>query len=185
MTPQAKAVADATRVRLAWQRAVQEILGPEISPSPPEAPSPPWEGLLPMLCARYGETAGLGLGLRVGRAFARQMIPQMAEETALQKADFRFLPWPRKMIAGLEHLAQDVSTWFGLQIRFEIERDAVLWVPCRCPFAPPHTAHAYRCTPWEGFLQEMLYWLSGGRIFVIQPAEGRPSAFYIPQHPLH
>jgi hypothetical protein len=169
----------------AWKAAVHEILGLE-SPFPSsENPSRPWENLLPALCARYGEAAGLGLGLRIGRAFARQMLPHLAEEPAFQAVDFRFLPWPRKMVTGLQHLAVLVSEWFGFPVQTEMTSQAVLWLPQGCPFGQHCLAHPCRCTPWEGFLQEVLYWMSGGRLFAVQTAAERPAALRIPQRPLH
>ncbi len=185
MRPQAEAVAASEAVRQAWQTAVYEILGPENTLPEPENPTRPWEDLLPTLCARYGEAAGLGLGLRIGRAFARQMIPHIAEETAFQAVEFRFLPWPRKMATGLRRLAALASAWFEMPVEVEAAPEAVLWMPQCCPFAPSAAEGAYRCTPWEGFLQEMLYWLSGGRLFAVRVAADRPTAFHIPQRPLH
>ncbi len=185
MRPQAEAVATDEAVRRAWQTAVHEILGPETTLPEPESPLRPWENLLPALCDRYGEAAGLGLGLRIGRAFARQMIPHIAEETPFQAVAFRFLPWPRKMAVGLHHLAGLASDWFGLAVEVESAPRALVWLPQRCPFAPLHAEAAYRCTPWEGFLQEMLYWLSGGRLFTVQTTGDHPAAFHIPRRPLH
>ncbi len=185
MRPPPEAVVTDEAIRWAWQRAVHEILGPESTLPEPESPLRPWENLLPALCGRYGEAAGLGLGLRIGRAFARQMIPHIAEEMPFQAVAFRFLPWPRKMTVGLQHLAGLASDWFGLAVTVEAAPRAVRWLPQRCPFAPPRAEAAYRCTPWEGFLQEMLYWLSGGRLFTVQATEDRPPAFHIPRRPLH
>ncbi len=180
----AAAVVD-VHVARAWQEAVREILGPADFLPQAETPLRPWETLLPALCAHYGEAAGLGIGLRIGRAFARQMIPHLAEESIFQAAAFRFLPWPRKMATGLHHLAALTSAWFGLAVQIETLPRAMLWHSQRCPFAPAHPAQAFRCTPWEGYLQEMLYWLSGGRWFAVRPADDFPAALYIPQHPLH
>ena len=187
MMPQAEAfVADQTLLlQQAWTTAVQEILGPESDLPPSPNPARPWENLLPALCSRYGEAAGLGLGLRVGRAFARQMLPHIAEQQAFQRAEFRFLPWPRKMKAGIHHLAALASEWFGLVVNVETgPKESLLWLPQRCPFTAPNAAPC-RCTPWEGFLQEVLYWLSGGRLFALHAAEDHPTALYIPRHPLH
>ncbi len=172
----------------AWRHAVVEILGAEGKTwlHTAEAATP-WEGLLDWLCRHYGRNAGLGAGLRVGRAFARQALPLSAEEAGFRDVDFRFLPWPRKMPAGLARLGVLASRWFASPVEVLPHPAGALWQASTCPFAaadfPPQN-----CTPWVGFLQEALYWLSGGHLFAIQPQPDAPPpgvSLFIPLRPLH
>ncbi len=166
---------------VAWQTAVLEIIGPAEGAALLGALPAPWEGVLEALRGRYGETGGAGVGLRLGRAFARHALPPVAEEAGFRDADFRFLPWPRKMPAGLTRLAALASRWFGTEIAVAPAPQALLWRAGACPFG----REAAVCTPWMGFLQEALYWLSGGHWFAVSPEAGQRCVFRIPRQPLH
>lgn len=171
----------------AWRRAVVEILGTEGETWLQAAnAAAPWEGLLDWLCGRYGRNAGLGAGLRVGRAFARHALPLSATEAGFREAEFRFLPWHRKMPAGLARLAALASRWFAAPVEVQPRPTGALWQASACPFAAAGFPQQ-ECTPWVGFLQEALYWLSGGHLFAVQPQpDASPGvSLFVPLRPLH
>ena len=163
----------------AWQSAVWEILGPTEGTPLLGAWPAPWQGTLERLQQRYGQTAGAGLALRMGRAFARHALPFLIPEAGFHHADFRFLPWQRKLPEGLTRLSALASRWFSAEITVQPTSQAVLWRAASCPFG------AGLCTPWVGFLQEALYWLSGGHWFAISPAPDNAQVFRVPWQPLY
>ncbi len=168
----------------AWLEALREIIGPQAAHMrlPEHAP---WQGALPALCERYGLRSGLGIGVRVGRAFARQMFPLWAREEGLQAPEVRLLPWPRRMTAGVPRVAAWAARAFHTDVQTRPVEGGLLWVAA-CPFghvnAPPGLA---ACSPWVGLLEETLYWLSGGRWFAVRTAPHQEQALFLPYQPLH
>ena len=166
---------------MAWQSAVAEIVGPTEMADFLGAQPAPWQGTLDRLLQHYGRQAGLGVGWRIGRAFARQALPLVAEEAGFLSPDFRFLPWPRKMPEGLARLGALASRWFAVAVEIEVMPDKVLWRAALCPFGSAQSV----CTPWMGFLQEALYGLSGGHKFAVRPAAAPRCVFQVPRRPLY
>ena len=163
----------------AWQTAVWEIVGPANGAPLLGALPAPWQGVLDRLRQRYGPTAGAGLALRMGRAFARHALPPLVTETGLHDTDLRFLPWQRKMPEGLTLLSALTSQWFATEIAVQSTPQGVLWQAEQCPFGTG------LCTPWIGFLQEALYWLSGGHWFAISSEADHACVFRVPWKPLY
>ncbi len=166
-------------VQTAWQAAIEEILGPEQDVLGERLPS--WQGAVAALCGYYGERAGKGLSVRIGRAFARRLVPLFAEQAGFQSAAFRFLPWPRKVVRGLERLGAFARQWFVVPVTVDVQETEIVWRFAACPFG---ATWAGSCALWQGFLQEILYWLSGGRWFAVH-LDGKKPLLRVPRRPLH
>ncbi len=169
---------------VAWTDAVQEILGADIAQAFLTAPPAPWRNVLPALCTRYGLRGGLGIGVRLGRAFARHMFPVLAVDEGLQAPDVRLLPWPRRMAVGVTRLADWAVREFQIAVQVRPQDEGFLWL-APCPFGEVTAPEGIvACSPWVGLLEETLYWLSGGRWFAIAPYTHK-DALFLPRHPLH
>ena len=179
-TPHSRIAAE-TIAPVAWQSAVMEIVGPAESTHILGAQPAPWQGALERLQQRYGVKPGLGVGWRIGRAFARYALVLAAEEAGFRAPDFRFLPWPRKMPEGMQRLARLTSQWFGVEVRVTAAPDAVYWHAGHCPFGRVE----HPCTPWMGFLQEALYGLSGGHWFAVQSEPDARCVLRVPRRPVY
>jgi len=53
-------------------------------------------------------------------------------------------------------------------VRLEMQPGALLWHNERCPICWQRTTSGPCCHLTVGILQEMLYWLSGGKSFVVE-----------------
>lgn len=176
------------------QRAAREILGdadlsalldsrsfPQKMPSGPTQPadSPaaakPVPGigvdrLLSALETTYGPQAGQGLALRIGRACFRYGVREYGDQMGLNRPEFRMLPLPARLKAGLQALALWVGMVSTRAATLSEQDGMLLWsvelgsLGGQRPISRPV---GYLML---GLLQETLYWLSGGRSFHAEEA---------------
>ena len=122
--------------------------------------------LLQALETLYG-ASGLGLAQRAGCACFRRGLDEFGAQTALASLDFRLLPLGRKLRATVEVLAGLLNQHGDQQVRLEEEDGRLIWQDSRCPLCWGRRAAAPCDHLTVGFLQESLYWASGGRHFAV------------------
>lgn len=120
----------------------------------------------------YGPLSGRGLAVRIGRAGFRRAVRRWGGESGINRLEFRLLPTPRRMRAGLDTAAGWLRAEAGLAVQVDENETAWFWNVSGC------------CTPdlIVGMLQELTTWAGAGRTYrvVHQPPDG----FNIPKKAL-
>jgi len=158
------------QLQSAWQKAVAEITGEAIQ-APLPTPSP-LSQMLNRFSTRYGFISAQGVLVRLGRAFARQLLPTLgATLPQFQSATFRLMPRRRKTLQALQALSEILSPL--AEIHVKINAQTVEWL---LP-APPSEAKEGGTSPfWAGFVQEAIYWASGGRLLPVRLSQSAVGA---------
>ena len=118
-------------------------------------------------CA-YGPRAGRGLSLRVGRACVKYGLREFGSELGFTDLSFRLLPLPTRLKVGSEALAKMFNQLSDQRIHFELEKKYIYWHIEQCPLCWEGQAEGPYCALAIGFLQEALYWVSGGKYFLVE-----------------
>jgi predicted hydrocarbon binding protein len=117
---------------------------------------------------QYGQHAGRGLALRAGRAWFKIMLREYGLDLGLANSEFRLLPLRNKLPVGASIFADAVNQLHSSQIQFEESRDSFLWHVNDCPVCQGRQSDTPTCHLWVGILQEGLYWLSGGKDYLVE-----------------
>lgn len=141
------------------------------------------------LCNVFGQAAGEGLSLRVGRAALTQVICQMGPEMGLLDLDFRLQRARLRIRKGLECLAEVLWTPIGVQC--ELEEQVECWCWTLYP-SQSYVSFNGRIPPTsfiKGLVQEYFAWSSGGKIYpveshVLEKEDISAYAFRINKQPL-
>ncbi|MBE3144577.1 MAG: 4-vinyl reductase [Planctomycetes bacterium] len=118
-------------------------------------------------CA-YGARAGRGLSLRVGRACLKYGLREFGPELGLTDLAFRLLPLPKRLKVGSEALAGLFNQFTDQRVRLEMDEKQFYWHIERCPLCWERQADGPCCALAVGLLQEALYWVSGGKTFLVE-----------------
>ncbi|HXF84267.1 MAG TPA: 4-vinyl reductase [Anaerolineales bacterium] len=121
-----------------------------------------------MLEQAYGPHGGRGLALRVGRACFNAGLRQYGTQLGITEMAFRLLPLPAKIHAGAKALAHLFNTYTDQRVRIEEGEGVLFWHIERCPLCWQRQAAEPVCHLAVGVLQEALYWLSGGKVFIVE-----------------
>ena len=116
----------------------------------------------------YGPQAGRGLSLRVGRACLKYGLREFGSELGLTDQAFRLLPLPRRLKAGSEALAGLFNQSTDQRVHLEADGKHIYWHIKRCPLCWERQTDGPCCALAVGLLQEALYWVSGGRYFLVE-----------------
>jgi predicted hydrocarbon binding protein len=116
----------------------------------------------------YGTRAGRGLSLRVGRACLKYGLREFGSELGMTDLAFRMLPLPTRLRVGSEALAGLFNQFTDQHIRLEVDEKHIYWHIERCPLCREMQADGPCCTLAVGLLQEALYWVSGGKYFLVE-----------------
>lgn len=116
----------------------------------------------------YGPRGGRGVALRAGRASLKYGLRDFGPIMRTADLSFRLLPLNMKLKAGTEVFAETFNEYTDQIVRLEYQPDALLWHNERCPICWGRSTSEPCCHLGVGILQEMLYWLSGGKTFMIE-----------------
>ncbi len=125
--------------------------------------------------ARHGPRSGRGLALCAGRSSFNYGLRDFGGALGLLRPDFRLLPSTARIPAGLRRLAGFLSEAGDLEIHLEETPGHYTWVIERCPICSERRAGEGACLLLAGFVQEYLYWASGGRFYQVVQSECAPS----------
>jgi predicted ArsR family transcriptional regulator len=131
---------------------------------------------------KYGERSGQGLALRVGQATFRYSFREFADQAGMNQLSFRLLPPQQKIQQGAGKLAEMLSQLYAQNIRVEDQGDSLRWIVDHCPYCWHRHAESPVCHLGAGFLQEFLFWASGGHFYHVVETEciamGAPACVY-------
>jgi len=116
----------------------------------------------------YGPRAGRGLALRVGRASLKYVLQDFGRDLGLTEPAFRFLPFPARLQSGIETLAGLFNRFTDQRVSLEMDGKQIRWQVERCPLCWERKTDDPCCSLAVGLLQETLFWVSGGRYFLIE-----------------
>jgi predicted hydrocarbon binding protein len=116
----------------------------------------------------YGPQAGRGLALRVGRSCLKYDLREFARELCLTDLAFRLLPLQTKLSSGTEAFAALFNNHTDQQVRLDKDEKHIFWHIQRCPFCWERQSEGPCCHLEVGFLQEAVYWISGGKYFEVE-----------------
>jgi predicted hydrocarbon binding protein len=116
----------------------------------------------------YGEVAGRGLAVRSGRACFRHILREFGPELGLSSLDFRLLPLQSRVMASTQALSSLFNGSSDQQVELEQDDGSIRWTMESCPFCWERHTDSPACHLTVGLLQEALYWVSGGKIFLVE-----------------
>lgn len=116
----------------------------------------------------YGPRAGRGLALRIGRACLKYVLGEFGPELGLSDQAFRLLPLQTKLKTSSEAFATLFNNHTDQKIRLKIDQKSIFWQIERCPFCWERKSEVPCCHLAVGFLQEALFWVSGGKYFEVE-----------------
>jgi hypothetical protein len=95
-------------------------------------------------------------------------LHEFGPELGLTDLAFRLLPLPTRLKVGSEALAGLFNQFTDQRVRLEVDEKHSYWHSERCPLCWERQADGPCCTQAVGFLQEALYWVSGGKYFLVE-----------------
>jgi predicted hydrocarbon binding protein len=116
----------------------------------------------------YGSQAGRGLALRIGRACFRPWLHAFGPELGLTRSDFRLLSLQARINASTKAFSTIFNTQTDQCVRLERDEKDIYWKMEHCPVCWGRHSDVPCCYLMVGFLQEALYWVSGGKNFVVE-----------------
>lgn len=116
----------------------------------------------------YGTRAGRGFSQRIGRACFKYGLKEYGDMLGVTAVEFRLLPLPAKLHAGIHKLAGLFNDHTDQTVRVEETETSLLWHVERCPLCWGRHTDENSCHLSVGLFQEALYWLSGGKTFQVE-----------------
>jgi len=116
----------------------------------------------------YGPRGGRALALRTGRACFRFGVKDFGPMLGVADLAFRVIPLEMKVRIGLEVSAEVFNKFSDHQVRLDEDEENFLWIVERCGICWGRSLSRPGCHATVGFLQEGLYWVSGGRNFDVE-----------------
>jgi predicted hydrocarbon binding protein len=137
----------------------------------------------------YGPRGGRGLATRAGRACFKYGLREFGPVLGVSDLAFRLLPLNMKIKVGGDVLASTFNRFSQQSVRVEEEPDTLHVHIERCPICWGRKTDAPCCQLIVGVLQESLFWVSGGKNFLVEEvaciARGDPAcSFHVGRHAL-
>jgi predicted hydrocarbon binding protein len=118
----------------------------------------------------YGMQCGQGLALRCGRVFFSHVLRDLGSQVGLTEMNYRLLPMGKKITTGLDMLAGAFNRYSDQRVHFIAQMD-LFWEIERCPLCWQRRVGAPSCALAVGFIQEAMYWISGGRQYRVEETQ--------------
>ncbi len=115
----------------------------------------------------YGPRAGRGLAIRVGNASLKYALREFGSELGLTDLAFRLLPLQDKLKIATKAFAALFNTYTDQKVRLEMDERYFFWHTACCRLCWESQAEGPSCHLAVGFLQEALFWTSGGKQFEV------------------
>ena len=116
----------------------------------------------------YGPRGGRNLAIRAGRAGFKYALRDFGALLGLSDLAFRLLPLGMKLKVGLNAMADTFNNFTDQRVHVEEETDRFVYRIDRCPVCWHRHADFSCCHAAIGLLQEMVFWISGGKSFSIE-----------------
>jgi predicted hydrocarbon binding protein len=116
----------------------------------------------------YGVRGGQGLAIRSGRACFKYGLREFVPDSGSANLEFRLLPLNYKILQGANLLAGLFNTYSDQRVQVEDKENYILWHTQHCPICWQRRADRPACHLMVGTFQEALFWLSGGKYFIVE-----------------
>ena len=116
----------------------------------------------------YGSRGGRGISLRSGRVCFKYGLREFGAEVDSNFIEFRLAPIDTKMDVGAQILADLFNQISDLQVSIAASPEKLLWIIERCPICWGRHTDTCTCHLMVGMIQEGLYWVSGGKYFLVE-----------------
>jgi predicted hydrocarbon binding protein len=116
----------------------------------------------------YGPRAGRGLALRAGRACFKHGLHEFGSILGVSDLAFRLLPLKMKIKVSVEAFADLFNNYSDQVVWVEEKPDEFFWHTERCPACWGRVTDSPCCQLTVGLLQETLFWVSGGKYFMVE-----------------
>jgi predicted hydrocarbon binding protein len=116
----------------------------------------------------YGPHSGRGLALRAGRACFTHGLREFGDILGLTDLAFRLLPLKMKLRTGAEAFAEIFNRYSDQIVHLEDKPDKIWLHIERCPVCWGRHTDSPCCHMLVGLLQESLFWVSGGKHFIVE-----------------
>lgn len=116
----------------------------------------------------YGTRVGRGLALRIGRVCFKYSLGEFGSELGFSDLSFRLLPLQAKLKTSNEAFAALFNTITGQHIHLETDVKCITWQIEHCPLCRSRHSEVPCCHLAVGWLQEALFWVSGGKYFEVE-----------------
>lgn len=116
----------------------------------------------------YGPRGGRGLATRAGRACFKYGLREFGPLLGLSDLAFRLLPLNMKIKVGAEALATTFNRYTEEMLELEEYPEAFRVRVTRCPMCWGRHTDGPSCHLVVGVLQEALFWVSGGKNFLVE-----------------
>ncbi len=131
----------------------------------------------------FGVRSGRGLATRTGRVLFNYSLQTFRSSLSLSTTSFRLLPMPAKLRNGLNAMADLINNNSDQVVFIKEETDRFLWSHKPCALCWQRKSEQPACFLTTGFLQESLYWLSGGKAYKVEEikciASGQSECTYL------
>lgn len=117
---------------------------------------------------QYGPQGGRGLALRVGRACFQHGLREFGPLFGFTDLAFRLLPLQTKLNFGANSFADIFNKHSDQRVRLDDRGKKLYWNIERCPVCWGRKTNEPACHLAVGLLQEALYWVSGGKMFLVE-----------------
>jgi predicted hydrocarbon binding protein len=130
----------------------------------------------------YGPHGGRGVSARAGRICFKYGLREFGPDLGISDLAFRLLPLNMKLKVGADALSCTLNRLADQILRVEEDAESFLLRVSPCPVCWGRKADSPCCDLTSGVLQESLFWVSGGRNFLVEEvaciATGDPSCLY-------
>ncbi len=127
----------------------------------------------------FGPRGGRGVALRSGRVCFKYGLREFGPTLGFTDLAFRLAPLDTKLQAGAGIFADIFNQFTDQKVRVETTTDHIMWHIDRCPVCWNRHSDTPVCHLAVGILQELLYWVSGGKVFNVEEtscvAKGDPT----------
>lgn len=121
--------------------------------------------------AAFGSTSGRGILWRSGRATLKRLLPGFWKQLGMSNLQYRLLPTPVRIQAGLGALAAVLGEIYGEEIQTGDAGDVWTWKMKHCPLSSQRDEPGPVCDFSVGLLEEYLSWTTSGRFYVVEETE--------------
>ncbi|MEW6568038.1 MAG: 4-vinyl reductase [Chloroflexota bacterium] len=137
----------------------------------------------------YGPRGGRGLATRAGRACFKFGLREFGPVLGISDLAFRLLPLNMKLKVGADVLTTTFNRYTDQVMRLDEDPDHFRVYIERCPACWGRRTDSPCCNLTVGIIQEALFWVSGGKNFVVEEtaciAKGDPTCtILVARHPL-
>jgi predicted hydrocarbon binding protein len=119
----------------------------------------------------YGPRAGRGIAVKAGRVGFNNGLKEFGPVLGISNLAYRLLPHKKKIVKGLQTLTDILNRYTNHNVGFYIDSDHYIWELHHCPLCWNRKTDSPCCYLAIGVFQEFLFWVSGGKHFIVEETE--------------